>query len=253
MTAAPVRLGDRMVAVVESFLLCGTQSLSQVAAACGLEPPTATRYLRQLTEHGWLERDHESKEYRLGIRLVEIGRAARESRPLLSVVRPHMRQLLDRFDETVSLAVHEGDGIVIIDGLESRRSIRRGANVGERDSWFVSSLGKAIMAHLPPTEVARLATAFPFVARTPNSIRDADALMTELEQIRQQGYSVDDEESEIGLKCVGVALCDPSGQYSHALSISGPTARIDRRLDEIVAALMAAGRAAGRGNVVVAT
>jgi IclR family acetate operon transcriptional repressor len=244
-------MSDRFVAVVESFLAAPIQTLSQVAAACGMELPTATRYLRQLAEHGWLERDEATRAYRLGVRLIEIGQAARVAQPLRKIVLPHMQELLARFDETVNLALQQEGEVVIIEALESRRSIRRGANVGDRDDWLVSSLGKAILAHLPPEAAESLLVVHPPVRHTKNTLTDPVAIKAELEKIRQLGYALDNEESELGLKCVGVPIPDHRGRYSHALSISGPTARIDARLDEIIAALKSVAEAlapASRGR-----
>lgn len=238
-SSAPVRMSDRFVAVVESFLARPQQTLSEVAAACGMEPSTATRYLRQLVEHGWLERDERTRGYTLGVRLIEIGQAARLARPLRRVVLPHMRDLLARFDETINLAVHRSGEVVIIDALESGRSIRRGATVGDRDGWFSSSLGKSILAHLPEHRVLELLAEQPPVRRTSNTLMDRDAILADLAEVRARGYALDDEEAEIGLKCVGVPLRDHRGEVSHALSISGPTARIDARLEEITEALRA--------------
>lgn len=242
-TPPPVRTGDRLIAVVESFLARPTQTLSQVAAACGMELPTTTRYLRQLVEHNWLERDEISRGYSLGVRMIEIGEASRAMRPLVKRILPQMQDLLARFDETVNLAVHHGDEILIIEALESRRSVRRGANIGDRDSWTSSSLGKAILAHLPATTVERLLAAYPPVRLTKNSITDPAAFEAHLAEIRRCGYAVDDEEADVGLKCVGVPIPDHHGRYNHALSISGPTARMDQRLDEIIGALTSTARA----------
>lgn len=235
---APARAGDRLIAVVESFLTRPSQTLSQVAAACGMELPTATRYLRQLVEHGWLERDEASRAYLLGVRLIEIGQAARIARPLRKIVIPHMHKLLARFDETVNLAFHLGDQVVIVDALESGRSIRRGANVGDHDDWS-SSLGKSILAHLPAATVTSLLATYPPVRQTQNTITDPAAILAELAEVRRNGYALDNEEAEIGLKCVGVPIMDHGGRCSYALSISGPTARIDARLGEITDALKA--------------
>jgi IclR family acetate operon transcriptional repressor len=246
--AAPTRLGDRLVAVIESFLANPQQTLSEVSAACGMDPSTATRYLRQLVEHGWLERDDRRRTYTLGVRLIEIGQAARMTRPLRRIVLPHMRQLLARFDETINLAVHQRDEVVIIEALESGRSIRRGATIGDHDGWFDSSLGKAILAHLPEQQVLDLLTARPQRQRTPHTLVDRDAILADLAKVRERGYALDDEEAEIGLKCLGVPIRDHHGRYSYALSISGPTARMDQRLQEITAALRAAADAAERGS-----
>jgi DNA-binding IclR family transcriptional regulator len=234
---APIRLGDRLVAIVESFVSAPSQTLSDVSAACGMEPSTTIRYLKQLVEHGWLERDEDTRRYSLGVRLVAIGQSARSARPLRQRLIPHMQDLVSRFDETVNLAVHQADEVVVIEALESGRSIRRGASVGERDEWFVSSLGKAILANLPEDEVRRLYTTQPPTPRTENTLVTLDAVLADLALIRRRGYALDNEEAEIGLKCAGIAIRDQRGRYSHAISISGPTARIDQRLDEIIDAL----------------
>ncbi|WP_433304201.1 IclR family transcriptional regulator [Actinoplanes sp. CA-030573] len=241
----PVRASDRLIAVVESFLQAPTQTLSEVSAACGIDPSTATRYLRQLVKHGWLERDENTRAYTLGLRLVAIGHAAREARPLRGRVLPYMRELLEQFDETVNLAVHQGGEVVVIEALESGRSFRRGASIGDRDDWFVSSLGKAILAHLPDSQVRDLLRRHPPVHRTEHTRMNAEEILADLAAVRRQGYALDDEESEVGLKCVGVALCDEHGRYSHALSVSGPTGRIDKRLDELTAALTRVARRIG--------
>jgi DNA-binding IclR family transcriptional regulator len=202
-----------------------------------MELPTATRYLRQLVEHRWLERDEVSRDYSLGVRLIEIGEASRAVRPMVKRILPHMQDLLVRFDETVNLAVHHGDEVVIIEALESRRSVRRGANIGDRDNWAASSLGKAILAHLPEATVDSLLAVYPPVRLTEHSITDLAALKAHLADIRRCGYALDDEEGEIGLKCVGVPIPDHRGRYTHALSVSGPKARMDPRLEEIISSL----------------
>jgi IclR family acetate operon transcriptional repressor len=246
MTAtAPIRLSDRLISIVESFLTAPRQSLSAVSAACGMEPSTATRYLRQLVEHGWLERDETSRMYSLGVRLVTIGHAARLARPLRNRVIPHMRNLLNQFDETINLAVHQAGEVVIIEALESGRSIRKGASVGDRDDWFVSSLGKSILAHLPEHDVRELLHTRPPVRRTAATRTDPNDVLADLADIRRRGYALDDEESEVGLKCVGVPIRDDRGRYSYALSVSGPTSRIDARLSELTAALTAVARTVG--------
>ncbi|TCO55862.1 IclR family transcriptional regulator [Actinocrispum wychmicini] len=238
MTAtAPIRMSDRLIAVVESFLAAPSQTLSDVAAACGMEPSTATRYLRQLVEHGWLQRDESSRMYSLGVRLIALGQAAQRAQPLRERAMPHMRALLERFGETVNLAVDQGGETVIIEALESSQSIRRGASVGERDDWWVSSLGKSILAHRPDSVIEQLLRDRPPIRRTSRTRIDPRDVLDDLAEVRGRGYALDDEESEIGLKCVGVPIRDDTGVYRYAISVSGPTSRVDARLDEIVTTL----------------
>ena len=248
-TGAPVRLSDRLVAVVESFLAKPRQTLSEVATACAMDRATSMRYLKQLVERGWLEHDAQTRTYVLGVRLIEIGQAARLARPLRRVMLPHLQALVTRFDETVNLAVHQAGEVVIIEAVESGRSIRRGATIGERDDWFVSSLGKSILAHLGESEVLRLLEAYPPVRRTQHTLVLQQEILDDLAQVRERGYALDAEEAELGLKCVGVPICDHHGKYSHAISMSGPTARMDERLDEIIAAMCAVAATVGRGSI----
>jgi IclR family acetate operon transcriptional repressor len=236
---------DRLIMVVESFLDAPRQNLSQVASACGMDPATATRYLRTLVDHGWLDRDPATRVYTLGVRLFLIGSAVRKASPLRRRIVPHLHRLLEQFDETVNLAVHQGPDVVVIESLESRRSLRKGASLGDRDEWFVSSLGKSILAHLAESEVLAMISDRPPVRRTPKTLTDPEAILADLAEVRRRGYSVDDEESELGLKCIGTPISEAPGQYSFAVSISGPTSRIDARFDEIVDALRDVARTVG--------
>jgi IclR family acetate operon transcriptional repressor len=204
------------------------------------------RYLRQLVEHGWVDRDPRLRTYSLGVRLIEIGHAARVAQPLRRAVLPHMRELVARFNETVNLAVCRSGEVVIIDALESGRSIRRGATIGDRDDWFTSSLGKAILAHLPTERFGEILAERPRERRTPHTLVTEAEIRADAEQTRRRGYAIDDEEAEIGLKCVGVPIRDDHGVYSHALSISGPTSRMNDRLEEIAEALCSVAKALGR-------
>ncbi len=245
---APIRLGDRLIAIVETFLAAPRQSLSEVSAAVGMEPSTTTRYLRQLVEHDWLERDEETRTYSLGVRMIAIGHAARSARPLRTRLLPYMRELVSRFDETVNLAVHQSGEVVVVEALEGGHSIRRGASVGDRDEWFTSSLGKAIMAHLPESQVGQL-----YERHRPKRVDEEHAARPRRDPGRPRngaanGYAMDNEEAEIGLKCVGVAIRDPHGRYTHALSISGPTARMDEHLTETIEALRDIARTVSDGR-----
>ena len=239
---------DRLMSIIESFLTRPQQSLSEVAVACDLEPPTAIRYLRQLVERGWLERDEQTKTYTLGVALVTIGEAAQKARPIRARALPYMRELLRSFDETVNVAMEHRGEVIVVEALESGRSIRRGATVGEADGWFDSSLGKSILAFMPEEEVLSLLAQHPPTRMTSKTLVTRDAILRDLATIRERGYALDDEESEIGLKCVGVPVWGAANRVNYAVSVSGPTPRIDDRLDEIIVALKHAAAAISLAN-----
>jgi DNA-binding IclR family transcriptional regulator len=239
---------DRLMSIIESFLVLPHQTLSEVASACELEPPTAIRYLRQLVDRGWLERDERSKSYTLGVALVTLGEAAQAAQPIRIRALPYMREVLRQFDETVNIAIRHRGEVVVVEALEGRQSIRRGATVGEKDEWFVSSLGKSILAHSPEKEVLELLELHPPIRRTKNTLMSKEEIFADLANIRLRGYALDDEESEIGLKCVGVPIWGGTNHVSYAISVSGPTQRIESRLPEIIPTLKEAAAAISLAN-----
>jgi IclR family acetate operon transcriptional repressor len=230
----PRRGGERLIAIVESFIDSPRQTLSEISARSGIDPATSTRYLKQLVERGWLEKDPTTRNYSPGIRLYVIGQLARDLDSTRRRALPKMRELRDQYDETINMGVFRGREVVIIEAIESKRSIRTGATVGEVDEWFASSLGKSILAHLPADEVEEIVAAYPPVRHTEHSLVTLDEIMDDLALVRERGYALDDQESEIGLKCVGVPIIEPGGIVTHAISISGPARRIDDHLDRIV-------------------
>lgn len=231
---------DRLMSIVESFLKTPQPTLSQVAAACGMGSPTAMRYLRQLVERGWLERDETSKCYTLGVALATIGQAAQAAQPMRVRALPYMQELLQEFGETVNIAMkHQGE-VVVVEALEGNQSIRRGAKVGEKDEWFNSSLGKAILAHMPEEEVLHLLELWTPQQRTEKTLVTKEDVFADLALVYHRGYALDDEESEVGLKCVGVPVWGGISDVNYAISVSGPTQRINNRLGEIIARLKSA-------------
>jgi IclR family acetate operon transcriptional repressor len=238
---------DRLMTVVESFLSRPQQTLSEVAAACELGVPTASRYLHHMVERGWLERDRTTKHYTLGVALVTIGGAARAAQPIAARSMPYMKDLVAEFDETVNVAMKLQHEVIVVEALEGRQSIRGGAKAGDKDEWFNSSLGKAILAFSPEEEVRELLRRCPPQRRTSKTLVTEGAIFEDLAAVRQRGYALDDEESEIGLKCVGVPIWGGRA-VTHAMSVSGPTQRIDNRLDDIAARLKAAAAEISRAN-----
>jgi IclR family acetate operon transcriptional repressor len=214
---------DRAMTILEAFEDSTELSLADVSRASGLSEATALRYATSLTTHGLLERNGRTGRYRLGMRLFLLGGHALRDRDPRSAALPHMQRLRERFDETVNLATRNGDELILIEVLESRRPIRKGAHLGERDRWATSALGKAILAHLAESE-ARL-----LLAGEVSTDFDLDRLLAELGVIRARGYAVDNGECEPDLRCVAAVIFDRVGTPCHALSVAGPESRLALR------------------------
>jgi len=238
---------DRLITVLEALERQGPLTLADVARASSLNEATALRYLTSLCKHSLVERSPVDGRYRLGIRLFQLGQHALRGRDPRRCARPHMEQLLARFSETVNLGMRHGHELVLIDVLESTQSIKKGAAIGDRDHWHASSLGKAMLAALDADAARDLIGSNGLTRYTPETISSAKTLFAQLVRIRQDGYAVDDEESETGLRCIGAAVRDENGEPRYALSIAGPASRVTREhQEEIGKAVRAAATAVSR-------
>ncbi len=221
----------RAVQVLSSLDTDNGASLSRVARETGLSEATALRYLASLTHGDLVERDEETGVYRLGFGLYRLGLRALAQRDIHRVALPYMRELRDEFEETVNLAARQGRQIVILEVLDSPRSLRKGVGAGAVDTWHSTSVGKAILSRLTADELSTVLAREPLDKLTPKTITSRAKLAGALEEVRRVGYAVDDEESDEGLRCAGAPILDHRGHASYAISVSGPTSRMtDRRL-----------------------
>ena len=223
---------ERAFALLDTFNSV-PMTLAELSRAAGLSEATTLRYLRTLARHDIVERA-EGGRYRLGLGLFRLGQRALGDRDPRKVALPFMEQLLQRFEETVNLAFRNNDDLVIVEVLESKRSIKKGATIGDHDLWHCSSLGKAILASLPEAEVLGILERRGVDRRTARTLATLEELVAELEQVRTLGYAVDNEEAEEGLYCVGTAIFDARGEPRYALSLSGPANRFPRRTVAVI-------------------
>ena len=235
---------DRMAAVIHALATGPEQTLEQVARAAGLNESTALRYLLSLTRHGFVDRDDTTGRFRLGLGLFRLGTLAMDSRDIFSEADPVMTALQAQFGETINLAVHQHDKVVLIRVLGRTDSMRKEAGVGETDPWHATALGKAILAALPADRAQGILSSHPLQRHTPNTRTDIADLDRDLDATRQRGYSVDDEEVVEGLRCVGVAVLGRHGRVEYGLSVSGPKSRMAYpRIQDIGAVLIQAAAA----------
>ncbi|QXJ26663.1 IclR family transcriptional regulator [Actinomadura graeca] len=201
----------------------GEMALSELTEVSGLPMPTIYRLMRTLVSHGYV-RQEPSKRYALGPRLIRLGEGA--SRLLGTWARPVLSRLVDDVGETANMAVLEGDEAVYVAQVPSKHSMRMFTEVGRRVQPHCTGVGKALLSQLPDQRVREILTRTGMDAHTPNTFTDPETLITELARIREQGYAVDEEEQEIGVRCIAVPL--RGAPALTALSVSGPSARMTR-------------------------
>ncbi|MQY05531.1 IclR family transcriptional regulator [Actinomadura macrotermitis] len=220
--AEAVRSLERTFELLEHLADAGGEmALSELTEVSGLPMPTIYRLMRTLVNHGYV-RQEPSKRYALGPRLIRLGEGA--GRLLGSWARPALSRLVDEVGETANMAVLEGDEAVYVAQVPSRHAMRMFTEVGRRVQPHCTGVGKALLAQLPEERVREILARTGMAAHTPHTFTDPDALVAELARIRAQGYALDDEEQEIGVRCVAVPL--RGAPTTAALSVSGPTSRM---------------------------
>lgn len=216
----------------------GRATLSELAARSGLPAPTIHRLVRTLLDGGYV-RQEPSRAYALGPALVRLGEGA--GRLLGSWVQPVLTALVEATGETSNMAMLDGDRVVYLAQVPSKHSMRMFTEVGRRVHVHCTAVGKALVAQLPEAEVRALLARTGMPAQTPNTLTGPDALLAHLAVVRERGFATDEQEQELGVRCVAVPVLDAPARV--ALSVSGPDARFtseDR--DRVVPAMH---RAAG--------
>jgi DNA-binding IclR family transcriptional regulator len=213
---------DRAFAVLDLLGESETPlGLAQVAASLQLHKSTAHRFLMVLERHRMVERTANGK-FRLGLRLFDFGNRAIEQYDLRDRAQPHLRRLVTETEETAHLALLEAARVIYIDKIEPTRSVRMITRIGASNPVHCTSVGKAILAFLPPERAADIIRRIRFERMTSRT----EALRVELDKTRRRGYAVDDEELEEGLRCIAVPVLDAQRLPVAAVSVSGPSFRV---------------------------
>jgi len=200
----------------------GRLPVAEIAAVTGLPVPTAHRLLRTLVDRGYL-RQLPDRSYALGFRLVPLGAAANVL--VGSDVDGVLRELVGELGETANVAVLSGHQAEYVAQAPSRYTMRMFTEIGRRVDLHSTGVGKALLARLDTAAVSDVVRRQGLPRHTEHTIVTEIALRAELDRIRGEGYAIDDEEQEIGVRCVAVAV-EADALTGMAVSVSGPTARM---------------------------
>jgi DNA-binding IclR family transcriptional regulator len=201
-------------------------SLKELAGQTGLHPSTAHRILNDLVLKRFVERA-EPGAYRLGMRLLELGNIVKSRLDVREAALEFMRALHRKTNQTVNLSVRQGDEIVYIDRSFSERSGMQVVRaIGGRAPLHLTSTGKLFLSIDDPKQVRAYATRTGLAGHNKNSITDLSRLERELSLVRARGYARDNEELELGVRCIAAGIRDDSGGLIAGLSISAPADRL---------------------------
>lgn len=203
-------------------------TLTEIAQRSGVVVPTAHRFLRTLVSLGALEQASQGR-YIIGPALRELSVPGSAIKTGEDILHHHVCQLSLTVRETVHVAVLDGDMVNYIAKVENQRSKGIVTLVGTDLEAYCTGVGKVLLAHQPGNFIRHYLRSGAFVALTPTTITEHEDLLRELEKVRQEGYAIDDEEFEVGLRCVAVPI-SIYGRVVGALSCSGPTSRMTNDL-----------------------
>lgn len=209
--------------------------ITEISEKVDLHKSTVHRLLGTLIYKGFVEQDEVTNKYKISLKLYELGSKKIEDLDMLKVSKPYTERLMIELNEVVHLVIRDGNHIVYIDKVEADNTIRMASNVGRRSPLYCTSVGKAIMAFMDEKEIEEIWNNSNVEKLTENTITNFQMFKNELKKIKQQGYAIDDEENEIGVRCVGAPIFNYKGEVEGAISISGPTIRVTKEKVEEIA------------------
>ena len=213
---------ERALAILE--LLAGSRAgltLPEIAKELQLPKSSVHCLLITLERHRYLNRNERTSRYMFGSKLFSLGNMSLSGLRVRQVAVPHMHTLMERVGLTDHLAVLEGYDAVLVEKAEPPGLYKLATWLGKRMDVHCTSVGKALIAHLPDEVLIQLVRERGLPRHNDNTIGSLKKLKEELRRVREAGYSVDDEEDEIGYRCIGAPIFDEAGQVTAALSISG--------------------------------
>jgi DNA-binding IclR family transcriptional regulator len=226
-----IRAIDRALRILLGFTTANTAAEAELtigALAASAEVPrsTAFRILATLEAAGFVERGNSADTYRLGPSALLVGGAALRQLDFQQRLRPQLETLMQATGETVHLVIFRDQQTLVVDKIDSYHAIRLVSNIGFRSPLHATSAGKLMLAHQPPARIDHILNDYSFTPYTKQTITNAGALRRHFVQIRQQGFAEDDEEFEVGLRCIAAPVRDSSCAVFAGVSISGPTQRM---------------------------
>ena len=217
--------------------------VTELSRRLNLHKNNVFRLLATLESRGYVEQNKETENYRLGLKSLELGQNYLRQMSLIKQVRPILEELVSRCNENAGLGVVRQQWVVYLDVVEAKRMVRVACRAGWRLPVYASAIGKVQLAFKSESEIEKSVNWDEMRAFTPNTITGREAFLKHLEEVRERGYAVDNEEYEEGVKCVAVPVRDYTRRVVAGISVQAPVFRLppERIEEEIVPILKEAG------------
>ncbi len=217
---------DRAMGVLEHLSTLAGATLSELASDLDQSAATVYRILVTLEARGMVELDKETQVWHVGPRAFLIGARYLRRTSVVDRARPILRALMQETGETANLAVARDGHVMFVSQVECHNSIRAFFPPGTMSPMHASGIGKALLAEMSEAQFATHVKRADLERFTEHTISDPDALWSEMERVRGQGFAIDDQERNIGMRCIAAPVFDWTGEAVAGLSVSGPVSRM---------------------------
>lgn len=223
----PIQVADKLFAVMELLAANGSMGLIEISKSLNLNKTTVHRILNSLIFLGYVMQDEKNGHYRLGYKICRLSQQLLDKVDITKIVRPFLQELVEDVGETAHFVQVEGHEAVYIDKIESTtNTIRLASQLGRQLPLYSSAVGKAILADYDDKTIKNFWDTTEILPITANTITDFNDFMQEINRIRKQGFSLDNEENEVGIRCIATSLGNSSNPSNYAFSVSAPNYRM---------------------------
>jgi DNA-binding IclR family transcriptional regulator len=234
----------KVLDVIDLIAESGSTGVRHLSTMSGYPLATTYRIVSTLAKRGYLKQDPVTKTYALSMRFVELGNGVQQQFNLTAIARPHLERLKRTTGESANLAVLDGEEAVYLDQVRSDHMLQLFTRLGAKVPLYSTGVGKVMLSDWSDREVDEYLAKTPLKGFTTHTITNAEAIRAELNKIRKQGFSVDNEEMEEGVRCVAALICDHKRRCVGAVSLSGAAMRVTtERLPEFGKAVTACAQA----------
>ena len=215
--------------------------ISELAQRLMMSKSTVYRFLQTMKTLGYVSQEGESENYSLTLKLFELGASALEYVDLVDLADIEMRRISDLTNEALHLGALDGDGIIYIHKIDSKYNLRMQSRIGRRNPLHTTAIGKVLLAERDEQDIRQILSVVEFTKSTDKTHENVESLLGELPTVKEQGFGEDNEEQEVGLRCLAVPVYDRFNQVVAGMSVSLPTIRFtEEKKTEYIAELHAA-------------
>jgi DNA-binding IclR family transcriptional regulator len=213
---------DRALEILETLAEEGrSMGVTELGQRVGLNKSTVYRLLSTLAEWGYVEKSRKDNKYKLGLKIIDLGSLVLNSIELITEALPYLNELKKKSQQPVHLARLEDGQVVYMEKVDVITSIRMYSQIGRRVPAHSTALGKVMLAHMNVAEVEEIISTRGLWAVTPKTITDKQRFMEELRNVKAKGYALDDQENEMGIRCLAAPIIDYRCKVIAAVSTSG--------------------------------